>query len=125
MVVTHGTVRAHTSCAVIVDRMRTSLSLGATLAVVVAAQFALPAALLFDSKQSAFGWQMYAGRVAPTGVEVFDRSGDVIEFDQWSARLRPEIDWAKHAPPFLCLMSDQVSSVRISYSDGRIDDLRC
>lgn len=112
-------------CIVMIGLMSTPFSMRAAVAVVVAAQFALPAVLLLDSKQSAFGWQMYAGRVSTTDVEVFDRSGDVMIIDRWSARLRPEIDWANHAPPFLCLVNDQVASVRISYSDGRINDFRC
>lgn len=93
---------------------------------VVVAQFFVPAVLLLDPQQSPLGWQMYAGRVSMTSMELVDSSGGtVVPPDRWFARLRPEVDWAEHAPAHACAAEQRVAAVRIAYSDGEVTELTC
>jgi len=104
--------------------MRRSSLLGVVLAVVVAVQVLIPAAMLLSPRMSAFGWQMYAERVSVMSAEPLDPAGKVVNVPRWAARLRPEVRWEQVAPNHLCGRPD-VASVRVAFSDGSQDAVRC
>lgn len=69
---------------------------------VVAVQVAVPVVALVNAPAQ-YGFQMYSGRDW-TGIEVLDADGEKIEvpFETYIAHIRPDIDWTKRLPEYLC-----------------------
>lgn len=69
---------------------------------VVVVQVTVPAVALVNAPAQ-YGFQMYSGRDW-TAIEVLDSHGEKIEvaFETHIAHFRPDIDWTRRLPEYLC-----------------------
>ena len=101
------------------DRVRADWRLGA-IVVVIALQIAIPLAGLFDPP-ARFSFQMYSGR-GQVDVVITDRAGDELRFDPGStiAGFRPDLNWTKHLPAYLCQEVAGAYTVKVAQNDHEV-----
>jgi hypothetical protein len=91
----------------------------ATLVVVVylAVQIVMPTTRLWDDGPRRFGWQMYSvANVTPTFVVTTADGQTAIDYDDYLANGRVDIDVVTNLPPHLCETIPGAEQVR--WQDG-------
>ena len=84
-------------------------------AVLVVVQLGIPLVALTNGVPSRFGFHMFSGREG-LSVHVVDDSGaDLpLELDDYVAAGRPELDWSKVLPEFICEREAEAAVVTVS-----------
>ncbi|GAA2096209.1 hypothetical protein GCM10009841_07860 [Microlunatus panaciterrae] len=93
----------------------------AAVLAVILLQVAVPLIANCLQPPTRFGFQMYSG-LGSTEVKIIGRDGESIPFDQQAALpglLRPEFDWTRDLPEYLCAHVSGAHQVTVVQSTHR------
>ena len=96
------------------------------LAVIVAAQIAVPTIAALQPPPTRLGWQMYSGvgDLPSISLTRADGSGLGVSLHDVIAKGRPELDWNTYLPPYLCAQHPDATGGTLSYDTSQFE-FRC
>lgn len=94
---------------------------------VIGLQFAVPAVAFVQEPPTRLGFQMYSG-YGDGDITALDADGRLIELD-WpnllARNLRPELDWTRVVPQYLCSHVHGIDKVVVERESGARTVLAC